>query len=584
MQSPLQATCREWYNVCSLYHRAKPVSDIAVELHNSEAMYARYLECFLSEYRDRLSAQKLLGAADSAAIFQPVELVARRAQNMLQLFRVALGADRPGKSEVAAVFCSTAADIERDFSDYCAAYPGAKAVVEKVLCNREVLDALGKDTTALTLDSFLIMPVQRVPRYLLMVNSMLHKTSDTHPNRLELLNAAELLQSCTSSINRGMQESEDRRAVTAALSAIADSPILGAHESVRLISDRVVMLNLCMHGSVVMLSDRLVIAVATPTKLRFRSQHWLDDVSARPYEDVRSFSVQLRTADMETLLVTFSRLDQQQKWLRQFADAQAVHTKLLPRDGTQAKPVLPSVRMQLVRFAEMDGSVLVRAVRPKVTMLSHSHCFVLQTFHKLYLWSGRACSSRELQMAERFVEAALHVEPRLGFVRSPFCDDMFFDLLGGTASQVSTEQCSVTQVIPPPTMLLFHGESVGSTPCIFSHAMLPLEKQGCAVIDSRSAGPVYVWASPAASAANRERAVHAAQDLAAPLQRLVELTLAGHEPALLQMLFLDWPGMQPPLISTSASLGKRRAGFSFIILSFSLPILLSSHLNQCFAG
>ena len=77
-------------------------------------------------------------------------------------------------------------DIEREYYAYCESYHIARGASEVILGLREVREALGSDVKPLTLDSFLIMPVQRVPRYLLMLQSMQRKAF----SRDELLDKA----------------------------------------------------------------------------------------------------------------------------------------------------------------------------------------------------------------------------------------------------------------------------------------------------------------------------------------------------------------------------------------------------------
>ena len=103
--SSLKRCSRLLYNICSLFFRSKPVSDLAVELLNSEAVYNVFLKSFLTDYRDVVASR--CPAVDLAPVFGPVEKICSLSSRMLTLLNSALATDRPFCSDVAHTFIST---------------------------------------------------------------------------------------------------------------------------------------------------------------------------------------------------------------------------------------------------------------------------------------------------------------------------------------------------------------------------------------------------------------------------------------------------------------------------------------------
>lgn len=538
----VKVCCRAWYNVCSEYFRFRPVTDIMVELVNTEEVYLHSLDSFL-EYRDLLVGRQLLGAADSAAIFQPVERIQRRSKHVLHLLRHALSLDRPNACQFPAVFLAESPELLKEYSEYCAAYPGAKAMCERLLARKEVSEALGPEISMMTLDSFLIRPVQRIPRYQLFFETLVRKTRRSAQHE-EFVAACNLLQRITEDINHGMQAAEERRAVAEALAPIRDAPIISVNEHPSLLCDHVVVLNGAIQGRMVTLSDRIIVATlyATTQRLMFRTQYYLEEILVRHFDDARSFSVQLCSADLETLLISFSASEDRRIWTEKLQAAQAkrLTTTTAATAATSTATHPPPKAMQLVRFSEVEGVVLVRPIRAKFEYLSHKHVFLLETLQRLYVWHGSDSSSREKALAARYVEDLLYREPHLDVVRSTTGAE-FFDLLGGCMADVSSEPCNTTQT-PQMTLFLSDGKE-GIPQSRVSHNLLPYAGNGCAVIDARG-GHIFVWASPQSTGSTRDKAVRYAKELGEVQGRSVEFVLGGREPPLLQMLFLDWPGMQ----------------------------------------
>jgi hypothetical protein len=227
--------------------------------------------------------------------------------------------------------------------------------------------------------------------------------------------------------------------------------------------------------------------------------------------------------------------------------------------------------MRLTRFTIMEGEVIVRPVIARVSSVSHHHVFVLDVESKLFLFAGRHSCAAELAMAERFVNMILSESDTRALTVLRVSEDkkgseQFFELLGGDASLV-TKEC--VQLVAPPHLSVFQDNVQYPRPSLFSFASLP--ETGCAFIDARF-GPLFIWAALRSSPTLRDRAIRFAQDMCTGQhERPVEFIVAGGEPALFKLLFLDWPSnlngvKDAPLVSNSAqpaSATLRRKGNLF---------------------
>jgi hypothetical protein len=76
----------------------------------------------------------------------------------------------------------------------------------------------------LNLASFLIMPIQRIPRYKLLIEELLRNTSDTHPDYPNLMSGLDLVAKVAKHINSEMHASEKRHAILKLQNEFSDKP------------------------------------------------------------------------------------------------------------------------------------------------------------------------------------------------------------------------------------------------------------------------------------------------------------------------------------------------------------------------
>jgi len=77
----------------------------------------------------------------------------------------------------------------------------------------------------LKLDAYLIQPIQRYPRYIIMLQDLLHQTPQTHPDHVLLSNALEQAKSMGSRMDTALVEEEKKEKVLELMAAFGDLPI-----------------------------------------------------------------------------------------------------------------------------------------------------------------------------------------------------------------------------------------------------------------------------------------------------------------------------------------------------------------------
>jgi hypothetical protein len=105
------------------------------------------------------------------------------------------------------------------YADYVNKFDAAMEVYKECIQNKAVADFLRdcmtRANTRLDLPSFLIMPVQRMPRYQLLLKELLKFTPESHVDHQNLKEAADAVTEVNVYINRKKQEQDNRLKIVA---------------------------------------------------------------------------------------------------------------------------------------------------------------------------------------------------------------------------------------------------------------------------------------------------------------------------------------------------------------------------------
>eukprot|EP00002_Diphylleia_rotans_P027203 TRINITY_DN5445_c0_g1_i2.p1 TRINITY_DN5445_c0_g1~~TRINITY_DN5445_c0_g1_i2.p1 ORF type:complete len:701 (+),score=138.65 TRINITY_DN5445_c0_g1_i2:295-2397(+) len=197
--------------------------EVFMELFESERKYIDYLSIMCEVFFEPLKRSILDGTLDSI-LFSPLEKLLENVNSTLKplnerifaYFQTALSEWDESKA-VSAIFTKIA-PLLKLYSTYVVNYPVALRAVSE-LGNVEAFRVLLENAVhnsrceGKTLSSFLIMPIQRVPRYQLFAKSLLDVTPKSHADYPELRKGFSNIESIVQFLNESRRGHEGRERV-----------------------------------------------------------------------------------------------------------------------------------------------------------------------------------------------------------------------------------------------------------------------------------------------------------------------------------------------------------------------------------
>mmetsp|Transcript_1389 Transcript_1389/g.4778 ORF Transcript_1389/g.4778 Transcript_1389/m.4778 type:complete len:570 (-) Transcript_1389:119-1828(-) len=178
---------------------------IVKEIFETEGSYLRDLIRYKEFFSEALEASKLIDAAAHQAIFESlpavVECNSLFAAEVMDAARVKEHVYEQSKV-IAAGFCRWEEEFKRAYTPYIAKYDTSIATISRLKKNRKFLGFLDQvrdklremQCTITNINSFSIIPVQRVPRYRLLLNDLYKKTpKNLYELRADLNSALEAI-------------------------------------------------------------------------------------------------------------------------------------------------------------------------------------------------------------------------------------------------------------------------------------------------------------------------------------------------------------------------------------------------------
>lgn len=110
----------------------------------------------------------------------------------------------------------TQAPFLKSYDAYCSSHALAMSTMNRCLLSGDRLKAFLKDIQARgscdqTLDSLLLMPIQRIPRYNLLLQDLLKHTPETHPDYANLREATDGMRMVAEYLNENVRRIENER-------------------------------------------------------------------------------------------------------------------------------------------------------------------------------------------------------------------------------------------------------------------------------------------------------------------------------------------------------------------------------------
>mmetsp|Transcript_9885 Transcript_9885/g.24675 ORF Transcript_9885/g.24675 Transcript_9885/m.24675 type:complete len:830 (-) Transcript_9885:169-2658(-) len=203
--------CTAWHNLLDLLKseacrsfckRGVKKHQLIKELLYTETRYVEDLKVLLKVYVEPLKDSKYLAVNEHAAIFSNIEgLVAMNAE-LLELLRARYD-EWPAKSTFGDIFVAKK-DLLQLYGRFVRNFRVSNEVIDQLTAKKtpfsQFLEEQRRETKAL--NAYLIMPVQRLPRYEMMLEQIFDLTDAEHEDKDHLRQAVKIVKETTEYIDR----------------------------------------------------------------------------------------------------------------------------------------------------------------------------------------------------------------------------------------------------------------------------------------------------------------------------------------------------------------------------------------------
>ena len=188
--------------------------NVAQEILATEQRYVKSLQQCIDTYLNALNNNNILSKANVKALFANIEEVCLHNKRFLRMLEDKMEGWNE-QSCLGEVFCTFWVGYTKDvYSMYINNFDSALDLYYKLMDENPQFNAFvmsSKKQIGLDLSSYLIMPVQRMPRYLLLLGTLLEATPESHPDRPSLQVAVTKARQLTDLINDDKRVTEERR-------------------------------------------------------------------------------------------------------------------------------------------------------------------------------------------------------------------------------------------------------------------------------------------------------------------------------------------------------------------------------------
>eukprot|EP00003_Mantamonas_plastica_P017024 TRINITY_DN2844_c0_g1_i10.p1 TRINITY_DN2844_c0_g1~~TRINITY_DN2844_c0_g1_i10.p1 ORF type:complete len:1160 (+),score=379.73 TRINITY_DN2844_c0_g1_i10:139-3480(+) len=180
------------------------------ELVETEKTFVNSLTILIQEFLIPVREMELLTPGEVSKVFSVVETIAGLNKKLLTDMEEAMKSATP---DIGSVFLEMAPFL-KVYAQYVNNYTSAMPTLAKLQKTKKKFNKFLEEALANSglndLPSFLIMPVQRIPRYRLLLQDLLKFTDETHATWAKLTEALELIKEIADYINERKRQAENR--------------------------------------------------------------------------------------------------------------------------------------------------------------------------------------------------------------------------------------------------------------------------------------------------------------------------------------------------------------------------------------
>eukprot|EP01094_Clydonella_sp_ATCC50884_P001575 TRINITY_DN1118_c0_g1_i1.p1 TRINITY_DN1118_c0_g1~~TRINITY_DN1118_c0_g1_i1.p1 ORF type:complete len:1050 (+),score=372.95 TRINITY_DN1118_c0_g1_i1:256-3405(+) len=192
--------------------RARKRRTVAEELLETERTYVQGLSTLISVYMQPIMARDVITKMEARSLFSVVEALLGCNQELLRSLEERMSAWGEQQGRISDIFLQLVPYL-RMYTQYVNNLNNAMTTLDA--CKRKskpfssfLEEKMETETKGLDIGSFLIMPVQRIPRYVLLLKEILKYTDADHGDYDSLRNAVEQMEEVATYVNEKKREAE----------------------------------------------------------------------------------------------------------------------------------------------------------------------------------------------------------------------------------------------------------------------------------------------------------------------------------------------------------------------------------------
>jgi len=218
----LQATVRGMLerNTPVLRARRKR-NEIVKEIMSTEEKYVKQLTVLVQVYMKALEGlgEAVLPAAKIRSIFSEIKVIVSYNQVIYNMLKARVGEWYAKGQTLGDIFVKFT-DFLKVYTAYVNNYNESMSTMQDQMINNpafvETLQTCREDprVASMEMSSFLIMPIQRIPRYVLLLSDLFKNTPENHKDHVTLKEALSKMEGVASYVNKKKREAENLLGVT----------------------------------------------------------------------------------------------------------------------------------------------------------------------------------------------------------------------------------------------------------------------------------------------------------------------------------------------------------------------------------
>lgn len=197
----------------SLLSNEQVRANVVMEIVNTERDFVRHLKDVVEGYLKQVRGRPdMFSEERRATIFGNIEQLYAFQSHFLACLEAAIKWDQPHLSEIGSVFIEHKEEF-RIYSEYCNNHPLAVSELQEVYADSRYVHffeacRLLQDMIDISLDGFLLTPVQKICKYPLQLAELLKYTSPDHPDYQAVAQALEAMRGVAQMVNERKRRME----------------------------------------------------------------------------------------------------------------------------------------------------------------------------------------------------------------------------------------------------------------------------------------------------------------------------------------------------------------------------------------